>query len=95
MAASLENALELLRGVIHAHAPDNTPAPTTAAVAPAQRVVVSLFDYTCIGLEPWRARAASRCTLMTGATLLATPPRLQASTSTASISAPMRGSLVF
>ena len=56
VAASLENALELLRGVIHAHAPDNTPAPTTAAVAPAQRVVVSLFDYTCIGLEPWRAR---------------------------------------
>eukprot|EP00966_Prymnesium_polylepis_P055742 1289406-Prymnesium_polylepis.1 len=60
LAASLENAVELLRSIakltnrgtcLHSNSL-SLPSPSQAP----QRVVVALFDYTCIGLEPWRAR---------------------------------------
>ena len=67
VAASLENAAELLRNIVQPASPSSLPnsAPTSSPTPllslplpphDSQRVVIALFDYTCIGLEPWRTR---------------------------------------
>ena len=58
VASSLENAAGLLRSVLQPSNDQPAPAPTPASLPLplCKRVVVSLFDYTCIGLEPWRTR---------------------------------------
>ena len=63
VAASLENAAELLRNIVQPASPSSLPnsAPTSSPTPllslplpphDSQRVVIALFDYTCIGLEP-------------------------------------------
>ena len=62
VAASLENAAGLLRSIVRppSTGPDDTPATIISSLPlpqdSAPRVVIALFDYTCIGLEPWRTR---------------------------------------
>ena len=61
VVSSLENAVGLLRSVLQ---PSNdstrTVSTPTSDLVPLpsrdSRVVIALFDYTCIGLEPWRTR---------------------------------------
>ena len=60
VAASLEKAVELLRSIAqsarHSHYLNNTPLSLPPSQQGPQQVVIALFDYTSIGLEPWRAR---------------------------------------